>query len=227
MKRLHLLKFSTILPLLLALILIVPAYSLGTAKSADSSKSEGTKVNTIDFRNTMRKLWEDHITWTRLFIVSDAANLPDKAATTARLLKNQTDIGNAIKPFYGEQAGDKLTALLRDHILIAAELVDDAKAGNTTAFNDAKARWYDNANQIAVFLNSANPKFWPLSEMQAMMKAHLDLTLKEASDQLKGNYPASVADYDLVHNEILQMADMLSIGIIHQFPQKFTSNSGQ
>src|SRR5678815_2469589 len=70
-------------------------------------------------RNDMRKLWEDHITWTRLYIVSAAANLPNKDATAQRLLQNQTDIGNAIKPFYGDAAGVKLTGLLKDHILIA------------------------------------------------------------------------------------------------------------
>jgi hypothetical protein len=169
----------------------------------------------------MRKLWEDHITWTRMFIVSDAANLPDKNFAAHRLLQNQPDIGNAIKPFYGDQAGDQLTALLRDHILIAAELVDDAKSGNTDGFNDAKARWYDNANQIAAFLNAANPKEWLLMDMQEMMKSHLDLTLAEASARLNGDWAADIQAYDAVHNEILQMADMLSLGIIHQFPEKF------
>jgi hypothetical protein len=76
----------------------------------------------------MRKLWEDHVTWTRLYIVSAVAGLPDAGATAERLLQNQTDIGNAIKPFYGEAAGERLTALLRPHILIAAELVTAAKA---------------------------------------------------------------------------------------------------
>lgn len=180
-----------------------------------------SKLKPIDFRNDMRKLWEDHITWTRMFIVSDAANLPDKSFAAQRLLQNQADIGNAIKPFYGDQAGDQLTALLRDHILIAVELVDDAKSGNTSGFNDAKARWYDNANQIAAFLHAANPDQLPLRDMQEMMKSHLDLTIAEASARLNGDWAADVQAYDAVHNEILQMADMLSLGIIHQFPEKF------
>jgi hypothetical protein len=169
----------------------------------------------------MRKLWEDHITWTRLFIVSAVANLPDLDATTTRLLQNQTDIGNAIKPFYGEQAGNQLTALLRDHILIAAELVNAAKAGDQAALADANARWYANANDIAAFLNRANPRNWPLGEMQQMMKQHLDLTLQEAVAQLQGDFAGSVAAYDAVHAQILQMADMLSGGIIAQFRDTF------
>jgi hypothetical protein len=169
----------------------------------------------------MRKLWEDHITWTRLFIVSAAADLPDKEATTQRLLQNQADIGSAIKPFYGEEAGDQLTALLTEHILFAAEILDAAKRGDTEAFAQANERWYENANEIAAFLNAANPNHWPLEEMQAMMKDHLDLTLEEAAAQLNGDYTTSVAAYDEIHEQILEMADMLSMGIIHQFPKKF------
>src|SRR3954452_8709575 len=78
----------------------------------------------------MRKLWEDHITWTRLYIVSVAAGLPDKDLTAQRLIQNQTDIGNAIKPFYGDDAGNKLTALLKEHILGAADLLAAAKAND-------------------------------------------------------------------------------------------------
>src|SRR6185436_11365498 len=138
-----------------------------------------------------------------------------------RLLQNQADIGNAIKPFYGDQAGDQLTALLKDHILTAADLLAAAKSGDNAKFEAANTRWYDNANQIAVFLNSANPDNWPLSEMQAMMKDHLDLTLQEAIARLNGDWPGDVAAYDKVHDEILHMADMLTDGIIKQFPKNF------
>jgi hypothetical protein len=177
------------------------------------------------FHDAMRKLWEDHITWTRMVIVGYLADpdatLPDLQASVDRLLQNQTDIGNAIKPFYGEAAGNQLTALLRDHILIAAEILEAAKAGDTAALNDAVARWYANADEIAAFLNAANPGNWPLDEMKMMMKDHLDLTLQEATTYLSGDYSGSVAAYEQVHLEILEMADMLSDGIIRQFPRKF------
>jgi hypothetical protein len=169
----------------------------------------------------MRKLWEDHVTWTRLAIVTFADGSAGFNATAARLLQNQTDIGNAIKPFYGDAAGTQLTALLHDHITIAVELLQAAKAGDTDAFNDASARWYANANEIADFLAAANPRFWPQAEMRAAMKTHLDQTLAEASHELGGDYAASVADYEDIHLHILAMADLLSAGIIAQFPGKF------
>jgi hypothetical protein len=175
-----------------------------------------------DFRNAMRKLWEDHITWTRLYIVSAVADLPDKDATTKRLLQNQTDIGNAIKPFYGDAAGDKLTALLKDHILIAAELIDAAKAGDTAKKEDATKRWSANADDIASFLSGANPKNWPLAEMKSMMHEHLEVTTAEVVARLKKDWTADVSAYEKVHEQILKMADMLSSGIIEQFPARFS-----
>jgi hypothetical protein len=168
----------------------------------------------------MRKLWEDHITWTRLAIVTFADGSAGFPATAGRLLQNQVDIGNAIKPFFGDAAGDRLTALLHDHITIAVDILGAAKAGDTAAFTNAKNRWYANANDIADFLARANPRFWPQSVMRDDMRVHLDQTLAEAAHELAGEYTASVTDYEAVHAHILHMADMLSGGIIGAFPGK-------
>jgi hypothetical protein len=197
--------------------------SVLTAISPVITAEAKAKMDAQAFHDAMRKLWEDHITWTRLVIVGVIGDLPaaDLEESVKRLLQNQVDIGNAIKPFYGAEAGDQLTELLTDHILIAAEILQAAEDGNTAALNDAIARWYANADDIAEFLNSANPENWPLEEMKAMMREHLDLTLQEAVAYLNGDYAASIAFYDQVHNQALEMADMLSTGIIKQFPNKF------
>ncbi|MHB0967307.1 MAG: hypothetical protein ACYC36_12720 [Bellilinea sp.] len=202
-------------------VLVVLIVAAGLMSATNVSAHEKMTAEQTTFHDGMRKLWEDHITWTRLYIVSAAADLPDKGATAGRLLQNQVDIGNAVKPFYGDAGGDHLTALLNDHILIVAALIDAAKAGDSAAFADANARWYANADEIATFLSSANPENWPLDEMKAMMRTHLDLTLKEAAARLNGDYAADIAAYDEVHVEILKMADMLSAGIINQFPKMF------
>ena len=173
------------------------------------------------FHDGMRKLWEDHITWTRLAIVSFAAGLPDLQATEDRLLANQKDIGDAIKPYYGRKAGNELTKLLREHILGAVALLQAAKSGDPAAIKTASDAWYANADQIADFLHNANKRDWPRVEMRAMMKTHLDQTLKEATDRLQGNFAADIRDYESVHRHILEMADMLSDGIVRQFPGKF------
>jgi hypothetical protein len=169
------------------------------------------------FHDAMRKLWEDHITWTRLAIVSFAVGLPDLQATEAR----QVDIGNAIKPYYGRAAGNRLAMLLKEHILGAVALLQAAKAGDQAQIAKASTAWYVNANQIADFLNRANPRHWSRKEMRSMMKTHLDQTLAEAQHRLQGNFAADIRDYDAVHRHILEMADMLSDGIIRQFPKRF------
>lgn len=188
-----------------------------------ASTESASKIDPLVFQQAVRKLWEDHITWTRVYIISALADLPEADTAAGRLLQNQTDIGDAVKPFYGDQAGEQLTALLKDHILIAADLLTAAKSGETVKFEEANKRWYDNANQIAIFLSSANPDNWPASDMQSMMKSHLDLTLEEATARLNKDWAGDVAAYDKVHDEILQMADMLADGIIKQFPDQFAS----
>jgi hypothetical protein len=211
--------------LTLGLVGSVPAVAV-----IDDDDDQGHSVATprsaaqVAFHDAMRKLWEDHVTWTRLAIVTFAADYAGFNETAARLLQNQVDIGDAIKPFYGDAAGAQLTELLHDHITIAVEILQAAKAGDTAAFNDANARWYANANDIADFLSAANPKFWPQDMMRADMKTHLDQTLAEAAHELDGDpdgYAASVADYEEAHLHILAMADMLSSGIIGQFPSRF------
>ena len=180
-----------------------------------------TPTSRAEFRDAMRQLWEDHIVWTRLYIVSAAAGLPDEGAAAQRLLRNQADIGDAIKPFYGDAAGTRLTALLRGHILTAAKLVGAAKTGDTATVRTASAAWYANADSIATFLGSANPRSWPVAALRSAMRMHLDLTLKEATARLQGDWAADIAAYDEVHQHILQMADVLSDGIIKQFPSRF------
>jgi hypothetical protein len=206
-----------LLALLLALLVVLAVSSNATGSTRKPQtpahgKHHGRHAKLI-VHDSMRQLWEEHVLWTRLFIVSDTFNSADLQATTDRLLRNQDDIGNAFKPFFGSSAGTQLTALLRQHILQAAAIITDAKAGDAQALQRDEAAWYANANQIADFLHSLNPRAWPDADLRAMMKDHLDLTLTEAVDQLHGDYSKSVADFDAVEAEILQMADTLSNGI--------------
>ena len=163
---------------------------------------------------TMRKLWEDHVVWTRMVIVSAIAGSPDLDAATQRLLVNQDDIGDAIVPYLGFEAGAGLAELLRGHIVIAAEILGAATAGDSDTFGAALADWYINADEIATFLHGANPREWPIEHMKMMMREHLDLTLAEATARLTGDWDADVRAYDQVHDAILLMADMIADGLL-------------
>jgi hypothetical protein len=137
-----------------------------------------------------------------------------------RLLRNQDEIGNAIKPYYGEEAGRKLATLLRDHIKIASEVVKAAKAGQTTELNAAQSRWSQNGKDIAALLSGANPN-WPKAELESMLQQHLDLLTDQVSSRLKKNWAAEMKAYDAGHDHMMMLADTLSEGIEKQFPNKF------
>ena len=204
--------------------LVLALAAMGTPV-ADAHSGHGAGADKAAFHDAMRKLWEDHIVWTRQYIVSaatESGDLADIGPTTDRLLANQADIGNALKPFYGEAAGNQVTRLLRDHILTAAELIAAAKGGDAAGVEAASTAWYQNADDIATALNGLNPRHWPVVEMRAHMKDHLDLTLKEAVARLQARYTDDIAAYDEIHIQILGMADMLSDGIIAQFPAAFS-----
>jgi hypothetical protein len=195
------------------LLLFLSPLQAQMSMNAKSSKSE-------QLRMAMHKLWEDHIVWTRNVILNIMDDLPGTEQAVNRLLSNQDDIGNAVKPFYGEAGGKELTRLLREHIATAADLLKAAKTGNNSAFDAANKKWSANADEISDFLSKANPN-WKLNDMKKMMHDHLTLTTDEAVARLKKDYAADIKAYDKVHDEILMMADMLTDGIIKQFPGKF------
>jgi len=164
----------------------------------------------------MRRLWIEHVLWTRLFIESTAFNLPDLEPVTNRLLQNPVDFANELRPLYGEQTASQFKQLLTDHLLIAAQLVNAAKAGNTSEAEKQRKRWYSNAQDIAVFLASINP-WWNVSQWRNLLFEHLRMTENEAVFILTGQYENGVKEYDNIQAEALIMADVMTCGIIRQF----------
>jgi hypothetical protein len=171
-------------------------------------------------RLALRKLWSDHVIWTRQYIVAAVAGTPDADAAAGRLLKNQEDIGAAVAGFYGDAAGEQLTKLLKEHIMIAVDLVAAAKSGDDAAFAKHDQRWTDNAGEIAKFLAGANPN-WPEKDVLDLLTLHLKLTKDETVARIKGDYAADVKAFDDIFNEIMVLADALHDGIAAQFPEKF------
>ena len=171
--------------------------------------------------NKFRKLWEQHDVWTRSTIMSIAFNLPDLNLVIERLLRNPVDFGRVFAKYYGSKIGSEFSKLLRAHLVIAAQLVEAAKAGDTEAAAEAERKWYQNADEIAAFLASINP-FWSEEEWRKMMHQHLKLVKAEAVDILTGNYSAGIAVYDEIEEQTLEMADMMAKGIFKQFPNRFT-----
>jgi hypothetical protein len=172
-------------------------------------------------RLALRKLRSDHVFWTREYIIA-ATNGPhdDAGAAATRLLRNQDDIGNAIVPYYGDAAGKQLTDLLKQHILIAVDLVADAIGGDDAKFATDDGRWSDNATEIARFLAGANPN-WPEKDVMDLLALHLELTKGEVVARLKKDWNAAVKSFDDIFTEIMVLADALYDGLVAQFPDKF------
>ena len=190
------------------------AHSMGPAPTLTAKAAR--------LHDAMRALWEIHGTYTERAIVDAVAGNPETNAVVARLLQNQADIGNAVKPYYGKAGGDALTKLLKTHINTAVATVLAAKSGDAASIKKAKAAFYANGMQVARFLHRANPRFWSLPAMQMMMRVHLNQVVALAVDQIQGRYRAAIKLYDTyIHHLLVGMADMLSNGIIHQFPARF------
>ena len=168
----------------------------------------------------MRKLWSDHVIWTREYVVAATSNQSDATAAANRLMKNQEDIGAAVAAYYGKAAGDRLTSLLKEHISIAVDIIKFAKAGDKTSQQQADAKWHANGEAIADFLSKANPN-WLRATLVQMMNMHLSTTTDEVVARLTKNWDGDVRAFDAVYNHILAMADALADGIVKQFPEKF------
>lgn len=198
---------------------------LGGFTPTFAEQHAGTAMSpATQLRQDMRKLWTDHVIWTRDYIVAAVGDQPDAQAAAARLLKNQEDIGAAIAGVYGKPAGDKLTTLLKEHITIAVDIIKFAKAGDKANQQQADAKWHRNAEEISDFLAKANPN-WPKAALVEMMNKHLSTTTDEVVARLTKNWDADVRAFDAVYTHILMMADALTDGILKQHPEKFASTT--
>lgn len=188
----------------------MPPMTPGTRNASENALYQG-----------MQTLWMQHMEWTYAAVAAFAVDSPGFPATADRLLQNQLDIGNAVRSFYGDAGADQLTTLLQEHITGAVAVLTAAKAGDSAGLDQAVAAEYANAKAIGDFLADANPTNWPKADMEAMMATHIDQTLVYATDMLQGDYSQAIANYGLAEAHMVEMADMLSAGVIAQFPDRF------
>ena len=293
-------------------LLLITALAVQYPPSTPKAATKEAAVSRLAFHDRMRELWSDHIVYTRQFIVSTASALPDTAESAQRLLRNQDEIGDAIKPYYGDAAGTQLASLLRNHIQLAAKtlvaargtstamqpaenqsrMADTVRAGTDTSTikstsqypNNNSARMTDttksrkqgnpsanarvtgdtmsqrlpsnqyanqdqspqvgqaaqvdsvqlnqaiaalkaNGDSIALFLANANPRGFSRETLKGAIGQHITLLLQEATAHLKHDWSGSIAAFDESVRQATQMADMLSEGIMKQFPSKFSTKT--
>ncbi|PRR81886.1 acetylglutamate kinase [Clostridium luticellarii] len=173
-------------------------------------------VSKLNLSNKMRMLWEQHVAWTRMLITSIAFDLPDTEFITNRLLRNPIDFEEALRSFYGDDIASQFRNLFREHLTIAAQLVKSAKAGDSQMVSNTEKEWYANADKIAAFLSDINP-YWSQENWKSMLHEHLALTKSEAVNMLNKDYAANISVYDEIERQALEMADMMTEGIVEQF----------
>jgi hypothetical protein len=211
----------------LAAVLALSGGILAACDSADANDKQSAAIQghnhaaQADFQAAMRTLWGQHMEWTWSTVLAFVGDSPALKADLGRLLRNQTDIGNAIAPYYGQEAAKQLTDLLTTHINEAVPVLTAAKAGDKAGLDKALSDWYGNAQAIADFLAKANPEDWSQASVRDMLKGHIDQTVAYASDLISGRYAQAVADYDKAEEHMMHLADTLAAGIIAQHPGKF------
>lgn len=176
--------------------------------------------SSVELNRTLKTLWEQHVFWTRLTVNSIVDGLADVKPTTERLLRNADDFAAVLAPLYGNAIANEFARLLRGHLTIAAELVTALKNGNSQAAADAQKRWYANADEIAVFLGRINP-YWSTEEWRHMLHEHLRLLSEEVTSRIAKDYARNVALSDSIEQQALGMADVMTSGIVRQFPSVF------
>ncbi|EWG09593.1 glycosyl transferase [Cytobacillus firmus] len=206
--------------LIIGIMLLMPLNMLAAPGSAAAQKPCLTQSE-VKFDNEFRRLWIDHILWTSNYITSaTTAGAEDQKQELARLLKNQEDIGNSIKPYYGEAAGAKLTELLKEHIVIAGDIVEAAKSGQGAKVNQLNKKWYRNADDIAAFLSGANPSLKD-EDVKKLLYKHLELVTNDLTASLVKDWEARIVSIDEGVSHIIMMADAISDAVVKQFPNKF------
>lgn len=174
----------------------------------------------IGLINDMRLLWEQHVYWTRMLLISIAERLKEQNAVTNRILENPDDIASLFANYYNSGTAKTISQLLTEHLQIGASLITALRDGQTAAANDLNRRWYINADKMADAFSSINP-YYSREHVRDMLYSHLDLTKQEVSARLGGNYPLDIEAFDKVEVEALSMADYFTLGLMQQFPQKF------
>ncbi|MFG6497324.1 glycosyltransferase [Fictibacillus sp. UD] len=215
--------YRKLMSLIMAFAIAIPVFSAplsAEAKTKPRVSGPCYNQNAINLYSEQRRLWKDHVYWTRSYIVSALSGSQDQDAVLKRLLQNQTDIGNSIKPYYGDAAGNELSKLLTEHIVIAGQLIEAIKKGDGVNAGKLNREWYRNADDIAKFMSKANPN-WSEKEVRDMLYVHLKFVSDEVAARLKKDYAGEIVIFDKNKNHMMMFADEITNGIMKQFPDSF------
>ncbi len=213
-------------PTLLALSLIaISLLSAWTVPLAQSQAATPNAAKVAELKSALRDLYINHIFWVRDLVVS--TRLGEKAAVSEADeygVKNAQVIGRSIAPFYGQAAGDKFAALFVGHYSAVKTYMNAAFANNFRGSAGRKKAALDtltkNANDIAVFVSSANPNL-PRATVYGLLTTHVQQHVMSIDATAKKDWSGEADMWDPMVKVIYTLSDALADGIAKQFPDKF------
>lgn len=204
--------------LVLAAMLLVTA-SPSLAKEKMKVMKETPKA--VEMREALRDLWQGHIFWVRnVVLTAKSGDVEAAKVAEESVVKNARAIADAVIPFYGKDAADKLFGLLAGHYGAVKEYMTVVYSGNTAGKDAAVDKIKKNAVEIAAFLSSANPN-WPKETLVSLLYAHGGHHIAQIDAFNDKNYSSEAQTWVAMKNHMNMVADALGKGLAKQFPQKF------
>lgn len=210
-------KFSRVFLLIGALMLLVAPCSYAKGKEMTLPLTP----KSVELKLGLRDLWTGHIFWVRNVVLT--TKYGDESAAKIdeqQVVQNAKEIANAIVPYYGKEAGDKLFTLLAGHYGAIKDCLKATFAGNKEALNAGMQKMNKNAEEIAAFLSSANPN-WPKATIMAALAAHAGYHMAQIEAVNAKDFSSEAKTWEAMKNQVYVIADTLADGIVKQFPQKF------
>lgn len=180
-------------------------------KDKDARKCE--KKCACELRVEFRKLWSEHAIYTKFYIISVLANIPDANLLAQRLLRNQDDIGNFLECFIGKDKGDKVAKLLKEHILAAAAAIAAVKSGNQGKIDEATDKLFQNSRKVAHFLSSLNPHRLPFRVVLDHFNEHNQFVIDMTVARSKKEFAKDIKLFDAYYAQILDFPDLVLEGV--------------
>jgi len=199
---------------------IIPAFTASPAFAREKTMKESPKG--VELRLALRDLWIGHIFWVRSVVYATKSGDTEAAKVAEEnVVKNAKDIAGAVASFYGEEAGDKLFNLLVGHYGAIKEYLTTSVAGDMAGKDAAVDKIKKNADELAAFLNSANPKNWPKDTLVSLLVAHGGHHIAQIDAVVAKDYGTEATVWENMKKHIYTIADALAGGIEKQFPKKF------
>jgi hypothetical protein len=172
---------------------------------------DANPARVAEMKQTFRDLWLGHIFWVRHVVSNIATNDPDeRAAAEKEVVANTKQIADAIAPFYGEAASEKLNSLL------------DVNIDAVREYSEATlARLASNADDIADFLSHVNP-YLQKDNVRSLIAAHGAHHVLQINQYKAKNYAHLGATWPMMRQHVYVIADTLTTALAKQFPSKFS-----